>query len=109
MGFFRDPESRSRGFGIGIFYFGLNKKTRKSRNPRKSPRDFPSWIFNPRASGFVSPEISRNPRDPGFFQDFLPSGSGFFLRDRDFFRGTGYPDKKPTLIITYGQKSFLNS
>ena len=29
MGFFRDPESRSREFGIGIFYFGLDRKIPK--------------------------------------------------------------------------------
>ena len=28
-GIFRDPESRSRGFGLGIFYFGLDQKILK--------------------------------------------------------------------------------
>ena len=49
MGFFRDPEYRSREFGIGIFYFGLDRKISKSRG-----------------SGFENPEKTRkkNPEIP---------------------------------------------
>ena len=46
MGFFRDPEYRSREFGIGIFYFGLDRKISKSRgsgfeNPEKTRKKNP--------------------------------------------------------------------
>ena len=62
-----NPKSRSRGFGIGIFYF-------------------------------FSPEFSKNSRDlckiPGIF---IPGFRIFDLRDRVFFRGMGYSDKKPPL------------
>ena len=54
-----DPESRSRGFGIGIFYFGLDQKIPKIPKSRGS------------GSGFENPEKipkeksrkSRNPED----------------------------------------------
>ena len=63
---------------------------------------------NPRDSGFIlisrflSPGFMENPRDSGFFRDFLASGytGDFYPRDRDFFRGMGYPDKKPTLLVS---------
>ena len=80
---------RFRGFGIGIFDFGLDRKIPKSLgsgsghenlkkfrelNPQKSqnPEDFEK-----------SPGLMRNPRDSGFFSEFLPSG---------------YPDRKPPLV-----------
>ena len=64
MRFFRDPESRSRGFGIGIFYFGLDRKIPKIPKSRGS------------GSGFENPEKipkekSRKSQNPGD-------------RDRDF-------------------------
>ena len=40
MGFFRDPKSRSRGFGIGIFYFGLDRKISKIPKSRGSGSEF---------------------------------------------------------------------
>ena len=84
MGFFCDPESRSRVFGIGIFNFGLDRKIskiqkspgsgprfqdlgkipsakfRKSRNPGDQDRDLKNHEKNPRVlgvfliSGFLS-------------------------------------------------------
>ena len=106
MGYFRDPETRSRGFGIGIFYFVLDRKIgigiRKSRksqhpgieigilkplkNPEKSrktrnPVD-EDWDFYPR-------DFRKIPRIP----DFLPSGSGFF-------HWIGHSDIKPSLRLT---------
>ena len=62
------------------------------------PRDsgfFQSRNFYPRnsgfllISGFLSPRFSQNPRDSGIFT---------FGISRDFFRGMGYPDKKPPLL-----------
>ena len=61
-----DPESRSRGFGIGIFYFGLDQKIPKIPKSRGS------------GSGFENPEKipsekSRKSQNPGdrdlFFRD----------------------------------------
>ena len=59
-----DPKSRSRGFGIGIFYFGLDQKIPKIPKSRGS------------GSGFENPEKipkekSRKSQNPGD-------------RDRDF-------------------------
>ena len=53
-------------------------------------------------SGFLSPGFSQNPRDLRFFRNFLPSGypGNFYPRDRIFFRGMVYPDKKPPLNKT---------
>ena len=102
MGFFRDPR-----FGIGIFYCGLDWKIPKI--PKS--RDF---MQNSRVSGFFGVSGFWS---PGFFtlgngifreilgiRDFfgifyLRNIPGiFYPRDRDFFRGMVYPDKKPTLV-----------
>ena len=109
MGFFRDRDflflARSKIFGFLRFsehrdFFGIFGKS-------PGYGIFSGFLENPRDSGFFQ---SRNfyPRDSGFFEsrdfyprDFLPSG---YPRDRDFFRGMGYPDKKPTLLIITFQK-----
>ena len=78
-------------------------------------RDFFSLgIFIPRFGIFFSLEIFiPGIRDffnigifiPEFFAKspgFLSPGFGiFYLRDRNFFRGMGYPAKKPPLVILY--------
>ena len=55
MVFFRDSESRSQRFGIGIFYFGLDRKIPKSRGSG-------SGFDNPEK---ISSEKSRKFRNPG--------------------------------------------
>ena len=90
----RNPESRSRGFRIGVFYFGLDRKTRKSRNPgdqdvktsKKSREQNPE---NP-GNRDLDSKIPEKSRDfyPGIFEK--SPGSGFFC-------GMGFPDKKPPL------------
>ena len=74
-------ESRSRWFGIGTFYFGLDKK---SRNPGDRDQDM------------KTSKTSRvqNPENPGDRDLDLK-----IPRNRFFFRKMGYPDKKPTLIF----------
>ena len=109
-------ETWSRGFGIGIFYFGVDREIPKvpkfqGKNFRflRFPdyRDFfgifwksPGFSANPRGFGIflnfgiLIPGILQNPRDSIFF-------GIFYLRDIQmgiFFRGLGYPDLKPTLI-----------
>ena len=115
-------------FGIpdrGIFYFGLDRKILKIPKSRESGFENPEipglgiWKSqNPRARDFFFRDI------PGiwdFFEsrDFYPRDSGFLFslgifgifdlrdipgifypRDRDFYRGMGYVDKKPTLNHT---------
>ena len=105
------PKSRESGFenpeipGLGIW---------KSQNPRARDLKIPK---SP-GSGFL---FSGYPRDLGFFEsrDFYPRDSGFLFslgifgifdlrdipgifypRDRDFYPGMGYVDKKPTLNHT---------
>ena len=107
----------------GIFYFELDQKIPKSRgsgsgfeNPEKIPSEkflFPGFFV---ISGFgifrnfvifisgiftKSPGFMQNPNDSGFFRDFLLLGypGDFLSQGSGFFRGMGYPDKKPTLII----------
>ena len=80
-------------------------KFRKSKNPGDRDRDFEipkirgigisfCWnFFNTRDSGFflisefLFSGLMQNPRDSGFFRDFVTSGYpwNFLSRDRDFF------------------------
>ena len=114
MGFFWDPESRSRRFGIEIFYSELDRNIQRIPNSQGSKSGFDNlkkipkipksrgsrsgtWNWTPKNSRFFK---SRDyPRDfrkipgvhaksPGFriFRDFLP------------FRGMGYTDRKPPLL-----------
>ena len=82
----RNAESRSRGFGIGIFCFGLDRKilgfygfrtigifSGYSENPRDSGFFFRvSGCLSPGSGFFLISGFSRNP------QDFHPRDSGFF-------------------------------
>ena len=82
MGFFRDPESQIPIPGIPDrdFYFG-----------RKITK-FPGSEFEDLEK--IPNEKSRKYRMLGI-QDFFGI---FYLRDGDFFREMGYPDKKSTLL-----------
>ena len=86
-----NSESRSWGFGIGIFYFGLDRKIPKIPKSRESGSGFE----NPEKIPNEKSQKSRSPWDRDlFFRDipgisrsdfyhtdlgFLPSGSGFFF------------------------------
>ena len=78
----------------------------------KDPTTVKKALLYPRDSGFFKSR-DFNPPDSGFFliSGFLSPGFGvFYLRDRDFFRGMRYPDKKPTLVKRYtGSSNLLNS
>ena len=72
LGFFRDPETRPRGFGIGIFNFGLDRKIQKIPKSRGSGSGFenPENLKIPRiGTGILkplkNPEKSRKSRNPG--------------------------------------------
>ena len=87
--FFRDPEPRSRGFGIGIFNFGLDRKIPKI--PKLQGKTFGCERFSGHRdfSWFLA-----NSRDSGFFSLVI-----FTLRIRDFLNiGTLIP----------GIRDFLN-
>ena len=74
----KNPEIPGIGSGFE------NPEKNPSEKFRKTSRS--EFIFYPRASEFF------------LISGFLSSGFGiFYLRDGDFFRGMGYPDKKPTL------------
>ena len=81
MGFFWDPQSLSRGLGMGIFHFGLDQKI-----PGKNLQEIPK-----NHQKILSPGI-------GVFypRDFL--GMGIFRGWGFIFVGWGYPTKKPPLV-----------
>ena len=63
-----DPKSRSRGFGIGIFYFGLDQKIPKIPKSRGSGSGFE----NPEKIPSEKSRKSRNPRDRDLFFRDIP-------------------------------------
>ena len=77
-----DPQSRSRG--SGIFNFGLDQKTSKSRVSRSvSTRNFGDM---------------KTSKTSGFFRSGILSG--FFLSSGgDYFCEIGYPDEKQILAM----------
>ena len=130
-----NPESWSRGFGIGIFYFGLDRKipeipksrgsgsgfenpekipkekSRKSQNPGDRDRDFKtskkSRVRNPENPEIlgIGIRIWKSRTNPEKIPRKIPKKSrvknskipGIGI----YFRGLGYPDKKPPLVIDY--------
>ena len=80
-----NPEFRSRGFGIGISYFGLDREIQKILIAIPGILGFYGFV----AIGIFS-RFSKNLRD---FWDFFES-QDFYLRDLGFFRdilGISYP------------------
>ena len=74
-----NSESRSWGFGIGIFYFELDRKIPKIPKSRGSGSGFE----NPEKTQSEKSRKSRNPRDRDLFFRHIPgiSRSDFFLVD----------------------------
>ena len=89
-----NPESRSRGFGIGIFYFELDRRISKIPKSRGS------------GSGFANPEKIPSDKIPKIgIRDFFGI---FYLRDipgiknprdRDFFVGWDIPTKSQLCLL----------
>ena len=92
-GFFRAHESRSRGFEIGFFYFGLDRKSRNSglqdrnmKTLRKSRKENPE---NPPGQDLCFRDIPGISWSGGA-QETFTSDSGFF-EPRDFYsRDSGF-------------------
>ena len=101
MGFFRDPESRSRGFGIGIFYFGLDRKIPKE-NPEKIPKEKSRKSQNPgdRDRDFETSKKSR--KNPECEIPKIPksrgSGLGFENPEEIPRKSRKNPEKNPEKI-----------